>query len=65
MTNAERERVQGFGRLEEGLRQAGGWYLWVNRVRRKGETMGMGFMPWSSRPSAARAGANAMRSRAW
>ena len=43
MTNAERERVQGFGRLEEGLRQAGGWYLWVNRVRRKGETMGMGF----------------------
>ena len=28
MTNAERERVQGFGRLEEGLRQAGDWYLW-------------------------------------
>jgi len=28
MTNAERERVEGFGRLEDGLRQAGGWYLW-------------------------------------
>jgi hypothetical protein len=28
MTSAERERVQGFGRLEEGLRQAGDWYLW-------------------------------------
>jgi hypothetical protein len=28
MTNAERERVQGFGRLEDGLRQAGDWYLW-------------------------------------
>ncbi|HTF59395.1 MAG TPA: glucosidase, partial [Actinomycetes bacterium] len=28
MTNAERERVEGFGRPEDGLRQAGGWYLW-------------------------------------
>src|SRR4029453_16861258 len=28
MTNAERERVEGFGRLEDGLRQAGAWYLW-------------------------------------
>jgi hypothetical protein len=28
MTNAERERVEGFGRLEDGLRQAGDWYLW-------------------------------------
>jgi hypothetical protein len=65
MTNAERERVQGFGRLEEGLRQAGGWYLWVNRVGVKGETREWVLMPWSSRPSAARAGANAMRSRAW
>ncbi len=26
--NAERERVQTFGRLENGLRQAGDWYLW-------------------------------------
>jgi Mannosylglycerate hydrolase MGH1-like glycoside hydrolase domain len=25
---AERERVAGFGRLEDGLRQAGGWYQW-------------------------------------
>ncbi len=25
---AERERVDGFGRLEEGLRQASAWYLW-------------------------------------
>ena len=28
MTNVERERVEGFGRLEDGLRQAGDWYLW-------------------------------------
>ena len=28
MTNTERERVEGFGRLEEGLRQADAWYLW-------------------------------------
>ena len=28
MTSAERERVEGFGRLEDGLRQAGDWYLW-------------------------------------
>jgi hypothetical protein len=28
MTNAERERVEGFGRLEDGLRGAGDWYLW-------------------------------------
>ncbi|HXP56594.1 MAG TPA: hypothetical protein VN847_16625, partial [Streptosporangiaceae bacterium] len=26
--NAEQERVQGFGRLEDGLRQASDWYLW-------------------------------------
>ncbi len=26
--SAERERVAGFGRLEEGLRQAGEWYRW-------------------------------------
>ena len=26
--SAERERVDGFGRLEDGLRQAGDWYLW-------------------------------------
>jgi hypothetical protein len=25
---AERQRVAGFGRLEDGLRQAGDWYLW-------------------------------------
>ena len=25
---AERERVAGFGRLEDGLRQASDWYLW-------------------------------------
>lgn len=25
---AERERVTGFGQLEEGLRQASDWYLW-------------------------------------
>jgi hypothetical protein len=28
MTNAERERVESFGRLEVGLRQSGDWYLW-------------------------------------
>src|SRR5262245_60807167 len=28
MTNAERERVEGFGRLEDGLRQGGEWSLW-------------------------------------
>jgi hypothetical protein len=28
MTSAERERADGFGRLENGLRQAGDWYLW-------------------------------------
>ena len=28
MVNAEQERVQGFGRLEDGLRQASDWYLW-------------------------------------
>jgi hypothetical protein len=26
--SAERERVAGFGKLEDGLRQAGDWYLW-------------------------------------
>ena len=26
--SAERERVNGFGHLEDGLRQAGDWYLW-------------------------------------
>jgi hypothetical protein len=26
--NAERQRIEGFGRLEDGLRQAGDWYLW-------------------------------------
>ena len=26
--SAESERVQGFGRLEDGLRQASDWYLW-------------------------------------
>jgi len=26
--SAERERIEGFGRLEDGLRQASGWYLW-------------------------------------
>ncbi len=26
--NAEQERVQGFGHLEDGLRQASDWYLW-------------------------------------
>jgi mannosylglycerate hydrolase MGH1-like protein len=26
--NAERERVRGFGKLEDGLRQASDWYLW-------------------------------------
>ena len=25
---AERQRVEGFGRLDEGLRQASDWYLW-------------------------------------
>ena len=28
MTSAERERVRQFGRLEDGLRQAGDWYRW-------------------------------------
>ena len=28
MTSAERDRVQGFGRLDYGLRQASDWYLW-------------------------------------
>src|SRR5215203_3667694 len=28
MTSAERTRVSTFGRLEDGLRQAGDWYLW-------------------------------------
>ncbi len=28
MTSAERERVESFGHLENGLRQAGDWYLW-------------------------------------
>ena len=28
MNGAERERVAGFGRLEDGLRQAGDWYRW-------------------------------------
>jgi hypothetical protein len=26
--SAERERVDGFGGLEDGLRQASDWYLW-------------------------------------
>ena len=26
--STERERVAGFGRLEDGLRQASDWYLW-------------------------------------
>jgi len=26
--SAERERVEGFGKLEDGLRQASDWYLW-------------------------------------
>src|SRR5258708_25810501 len=28
VTGAERQRVEGFGRLDEGLRQASDWYLW-------------------------------------
>jgi hypothetical protein len=28
VTNAERARIAGFGRLEDGLRQAGDWYRW-------------------------------------
>jgi hypothetical protein len=28
VVNAEQQRVQGFGRLEDGLRQASDWYLW-------------------------------------
>ena len=28
MTSAERARVQKFGQMENGLRQAGDWYLW-------------------------------------
>jgi hypothetical protein len=28
MVGAERDRVSGFGRLEDGLRQASDWYLW-------------------------------------
>ena len=28
MASAERARVEGFGQLENGLRQAGDWYLW-------------------------------------
>ncbi|MGH3175995.1 MAG: hypothetical protein ACRDPF_19290 [Streptosporangiaceae bacterium] len=28
MMGAERERVAGFGRMEDGLRQAGEWYRW-------------------------------------
>ena len=26
--SSERERVEGFGKLEDGLRQAGDWYRW-------------------------------------
>jgi hypothetical protein len=26
--NAERERIASFGRLEDGLHQAGDWYIW-------------------------------------
>src|SRR6266436_6498456 len=26
--STERQRIEGFGRLEDGLRQAGDWYLW-------------------------------------
>src|SRR4029450_11361335 len=35
MTNAERERVEGFGRLEDGLRQGGDWYLWGPYLRQR------------------------------
>ena len=28
MPGAERTRVEGFGKLENGLRQASDWYLW-------------------------------------
>ena len=28
MTSEERQRVEGFGKLEDGLRQASDWYLW-------------------------------------
>ena len=30
---AESERVKGFGKLEDGLRQASDWYLWALRER--------------------------------
>ena len=29
---AERDRAAGFGRLEDGLRQASDWYLWAPYV---------------------------------
>src|SRR6266849_8873474 len=28
MVGAERDRVAGFGKLDDGLRQAGDWYMW-------------------------------------
>jgi hypothetical protein len=28
VVGAERDRVAGFGRLEDGLQQASDWYLW-------------------------------------
>jgi hypothetical protein len=31
--SAERERIAGFGRLEDGLLQAGEWYRWDVRQR--------------------------------
>ena len=38
---AESERVAGFGRLEDGLRQAGDWYRWGPYVsERQGDSAG-------------------------
>jgi len=33
--SAECERVNGFGQLEDGLQQAGDWYLWGPYVRER------------------------------
>ncbi len=44
--SAERERVAGFGRLEDGLRQAGDWYRWGPYVsERQWETVREDYSP--------------------
>ena len=60
MVNAEQERVQGFGRLENGLRQASDWYLWGPYVSERqwgtvredysADGYGLGLLPARPRP---------------